>query len=196
MIGGEIGRPVANSTGPGTPMPMPHSRPGTPCVVATSWSNSSSTRSRHASGPASIDAGSSWWPRIRPSSVVTATSMLVAPRSATRTWPASARNVSCRGGRPPVLRPDVALDDEPALDAARRPAGRRSPARDRSASTSSERDRDRPSRISSRTTTSASSASSGSGAGQTSVAASSADHAAMIRASAVASATFALDRSK
>ena len=30
--------------------------------------------------------------------------------------PPSARNVSWRGGRPPVLGPDVALDDEPALD--------------------------------------------------------------------------------
>ena len=28
MIGGEIGRPASNSTGPGTPMPIPHSRPG------------------------------------------------------------------------------------------------------------------------------------------------------------------------
>ena len=37
--------------------------------------------------------------------MVTATSMLVAPRSATRTCPASARKVSWRGGRPPVLGP-------------------------------------------------------------------------------------------
>ena len=28
MIGGEIGRPVPNSTGPGTPMPIPQIRPG------------------------------------------------------------------------------------------------------------------------------------------------------------------------
>ena len=28
MIGGEIGRPEWNSTGPGTPMPIPHSPPG------------------------------------------------------------------------------------------------------------------------------------------------------------------------
>ena len=28
MIGGEIGRPVENSTGPGTPIPTPHRRPG------------------------------------------------------------------------------------------------------------------------------------------------------------------------
>ena len=41
----------------------------------------------------------------RPSRLVTATSMLVAPRSATSTWPASARNASWRGGRPPVLGP-------------------------------------------------------------------------------------------
>ena len=36
MIGGEIGRPVSNSTGPGTPMPMPHSGPGMSRVVARS----------------------------------------------------------------------------------------------------------------------------------------------------------------
>ena len=105
MIGGEIGRPASNSTGPGTPIPIPHSRPGRPCVVSSSESNSASTRPRPCSGPASIRAGSSWWPRIRPSSVVTATSMLVAPRSATRTWPPSAWKVSWRGGRPPVLGP-------------------------------------------------------------------------------------------
>ena len=28
MIGGEIGRPASNSTGPGTPTPMPNSSPG------------------------------------------------------------------------------------------------------------------------------------------------------------------------
>ena len=71
---------------------------------------------RHASGPASMRAGSSWWPRIRPSRVVSATSMLVAPRSATRTWPASrperelARRPAAGAG------PGVALDDEPAID--------------------------------------------------------------------------------
>ena len=36
---------------------------------------------------------------------VRATAMLVAPRSATRTWPLAARNARCRGGRPPVLGP-------------------------------------------------------------------------------------------
>ena len=42
--------------------------------------------------------------------------MLVAPRSATSTWPASARNASWRGGRPPVLGPTVAFRDQPAVD--------------------------------------------------------------------------------
>ena len=101
-------------------------------------------------------------PRIRPSRVVSATSMLVAPRSATRTWPASARNASWRGGRPPV--------DGPTSPSTTRPRSMSSPtrwatiARPRPVrSTSSERDRDRPSRISSSTATSASRASSGSG---------------------------------
>ena len=50
MIGGEIGRPESNSTGPGTPMPMPHSRPGMSCVVRSKESNSASTRSSARSG--------------------------------------------------------------------------------------------------------------------------------------------------
>ena len=37
MIGGEIGRPVANSTGPGTPMPIPQTVPGMLRVVR--WSS-------------------------------------------------------------------------------------------------------------------------------------------------------------
>ena len=40
--------------------------------------------------------------------------MLVAPRSATRTWPASARNVSWRGGRPPVLGPNLTSTTRPS----------------------------------------------------------------------------------
>ena len=124
-------------------MPTPHSRPGRRSVVRSSDSNSTSTRPRQASGPASIRAGSSWWARIRPSRVVTATSMLVAPRSATRTWPPSARNVSWRGGRPPVLGPTSPSVTSPrSISSPTRWAtmARPSPVR----STSSERDRDRP----------------------------------------------------
>ena len=55
----ETGLPAENSTGPGTPMPTPHRRPGTSLAAASSRSNSASTRSRHASGPSSMRAGSS-----------------------------------------------------------------------------------------------------------------------------------------
>ena len=74
-----------------------------------SWRAAARTAPRRATGSAPArpmtSAGSSRWARIRPSRSVTATSMLVAPRSATRTWPASARKASRRGGRPPVLGP-------------------------------------------------------------------------------------------
>ena len=163
MIGGEIGRPDSNSTGPGTPMPMPHRRPGMSCVVRSNDPNRASTRSRQRSGPSSMRAGSSWWPRIRPSRLVTATSMLVAPRSATRTCPASAQKASWRGGRPPVLGPTSPSVTSPRSMSSwtrRATIARPRPVR----VTSSERERDRPSRISSRTMTRASRTSSGRGA--------------------------------
>ncbi len=162
MIGGEIGRPASNSTGPGTPMPIPHRRPGRASVVRSSEATRASTRSRQRSGPASILAGSSWWPRMRPSSVVTATSMLVAPRSATRTYPPSDWKVSWRGGRPPVLGPtSPSLTSPRSMSSPTRCAtiARPRPVR----ATSSARELDRPRRISSSTVTRASIASSGTG---------------------------------
>ena len=42
--------------------------------------------------------------------------MLVAPRSATRTWPASAAERQLARWPPAGARPDVALDDEAAVD--------------------------------------------------------------------------------
>ncbi len=158
MIGGDTGRPLRNSTGPGIPMPMPHSRPGRSRVAVVSSVNSSSTRWRQASGPAAMSDGSSRWPRMRPSRSVIATSMLVAPRSATRTCPASARKVIWRGGRPPVLGPISSSTTSPSsMSSATRWATmpRLRPVR----ATSSARDRDRAWRISSRIETSASSAS-------------------------------------
>ena len=116
MIGGEIGRPGPNSTGPGTPMPMPHSRPGMSCVVRSKESNSASTRSSARSGPSSIRAGSSWWPRIRPSRLVTATSMLVAPRSATRTMPGVRAEGEVPWWSSAGTRADVAFAQQPAID--------------------------------------------------------------------------------
>ena len=158
-----MGRPVRNSTGPGTPMPTPHRGPGMPV---------SSSEERLEQDVDSVEAGiravldvapaRRGAPRIRPSRVVTATSMLVAPRSATRTWPASARNASWRGGRPPVLGPTSPSTTRPrSISSPTRWAtiARPSPVR----VTSSDRDLERPRRTSSRTMTSASSASSGTG---------------------------------
>ena len=55
---------------------------------------------------------------------VTATSTLVAPRSATSRWPASAQKRSLRGARPPVDGPDPVLRDQAV------PRERRQPLRD------------------------------------------------------------------
>ena len=97
-------------------MPIAPQRPGIACVVRSSSSNSSSTRPRQTSGPASISDGSSWCPRIRPSRSVIATSMLVAPRSATSTWPADGPEGELARRAAPGARPDLALDDQPALE--------------------------------------------------------------------------------
>ena len=85
--------------------------------------------------------------------------MLVAPRSATRRWPASPRNEIRRGGRPPVLGPISPSTTSPSSSSsptrcATTPRVR--PVR----ATSSDREREPVERISSRTVTSASSASS------------------------------------
>ncbi len=56
-------------------------------------------------GPSAMSAASSSKCSTVPSRSVTATAMLVAPRSATRRCPDSASKRSWRGGRPPVLGP-------------------------------------------------------------------------------------------
>ena len=130
MIGGEIGRPVPNSTGPGhADADRPTAGPGIAGSSRSSESNSSSTRSeadapgRPRSGPARRGGRGSGRrassPRRRCSS-----------RRGRRRGrgPPSARKVSWRGGRPPVLGPDVALDDEAALDELADPLGDDRPA--------------------------------------------------------------------
>ena len=52
MIGGETGRPVSNSTGPGTPIPIPQQRPRPVNAASASHSSkSSSTRVSTRVGP-------------------------------------------------------------------------------------------------------------------------------------------------
>ena len=185
-------------------MPMPHSRPGSPASVPEQL-----LEQRLDAAEAALRPGLDARPARRGGrgsgrrGVVTATSMLVAPRSATRTCPASARKVSWRGGRPPVLGPTSPSTTSPrSISSPTRWAtiARPRPVR----ATSSERDRDRPRRTSSRTTTSASSDSSGSGPNASRRGASTAGepaadrrhdvlrHAAIIRRRA----TFALDMTK
>ena len=159
-----MGRPVSNSTGPGTPMPTPHSRPGRPCVVRRSDSKSV-VDAVEADLRTGLDVG-----RLV---VVAEDPAIEASSPRHRCWSPRGRRPG-RGRRPPGTsaggaagRPCSARrrPRRPArARSARRPVGRRSPGRGPSASTSSERDRERPSRISSRTVTNASSASSGSGA--------------------------------
>lgn len=57
MIGGATSRPVANSTGPGTPIPMAHGLPSP--VLRARAENADCTRSIVGRGPASTSQ-SSW----------------------------------------------------------------------------------------------------------------------------------------
>ncbi len=71
--------------------------------LATQFAKRASTRPRMTSGPVAMSASSARCATILPPRSLRATSMLVAPRSATRTCPASAQNRIWREGRPPVL---------------------------------------------------------------------------------------------
>ena len=57
MIGGATGRPVPNSTGPGTATPIPHSGPSSVAQLSYSCPKSSSTRCRTTSGPSATCKG-------------------------------------------------------------------------------------------------------------------------------------------
>ena len=201
MIGGEIGRPVSNSTGPGhADADRPTAARARRASSRAAASNSSSTRSRPTSGPASIAR------RL----VVMAEDPAVERRDRhvdARRAEVGDQDVAGVGperqlARRPAAgaRPDVALDDEPALDELADPLGDDRPAepgprrRARSA-TATARGGSRRGRA-----TSASSASSGErrgGHGRCSIDAPSVDDARpMIRTSALDAPTFALDMVK
>jgi hypothetical protein len=91
MIGGEMGRPVRNSTGPGTPMPMPHSAAGQVARRPQQLVEELLDARQAALGPGRDVGRLVTVPEDPAIEVVTATSMLVAPRSATSRCPASAR---------------------------------------------------------------------------------------------------------
>ena len=103
MIGGEIGRPASNSSGPGDADADPEERARRRRASARGTRRRAPRRGRgRAPGPPRRRPAPAAWARIAPARSATATSMLVAPTSATSRWPTSARKRSCRGARPPV----------------------------------------------------------------------------------------------
>src|SRR3954452_5711857 len=100
MIGGWDGRPVENSTGPGTPTPTARTSAGVrPASASTFWA-SRSTSARTGAGPSAMSIG---WPTVASTCEersVTATSTLVTPRSTARTQPARLLKRRIVGGRP------------------------------------------------------------------------------------------------
>ena len=108
MIGGLTGRPVANSTGPGTPTPTPRTSPRPRPASASSRRSARAASAAPASGPTSIARSSACSASTSPPRSVTARRECVAPRSAARTTPASRLNTKVRGGRPPVDWPSSA----------------------------------------------------------------------------------------
>ena len=100
IIGGETGSPVANSTGPGTPMPMPHKF--LIFRLTTKSSNEFSTRVKTASGPSEIWTFVNVVPNKFPLRSEAATLNPVAPNSATKIAPALELKLTSLGALPPV----------------------------------------------------------------------------------------------
>lgn len=105
MIGGSTGRPVENSTGPGTPTPIerrvPGSRPASlrsACSVRSTWRSTDS-------GPSAIESGSSFVASVVAPMSISATRQCEAPRSTPATACSRVRRWRRRGGRPPVEAP-------------------------------------------------------------------------------------------
>ena len=203
MIGGEIGRPGLELDRPrARRCRSPTAVRAGPGVVRSSGSNRASTRSRQRSGPASIRAGSSWWPRIRPSRRGDRDVDAGRAEVGDEDVPGVGAEGQLAWRPPPVLGPtSPSLTSPRSISSPTRWAtiARPRPVR----ATSSERDRERPRRISSRTVTSASSASSGSGPRDAPRRAPSgdrpcwpADHRPMIRRWPLPWPTFALDMTK
>ena len=102
MIGGATGVPVANSTGPGMPTPMPRTSARLCALSLSSASKVSSSQPRTVSGPSAIGMSVRVSTMTSPARSVTATRECVAPRSAASTTPALRLKAKVFGGRPPV----------------------------------------------------------------------------------------------
>ena len=121
MIGGFVGRPVACSTGPGSPMPTParsrESRAGAahePAAVVDD-------PAQHGSGPRAMSRSTSSVASTVAARSVTARRTWVAPTSAASTTRAAGLKANCAGGRPPV---DVASPAAPTSELASRASTR------------------------------------------------------------------------
>ena len=88
--------------GPGTPTPMPRTSSRARPTCSSSSEKRSETQPRHASGPRAMSRSAARSASGVPARSLTATRACVAPRSATRTTPASWLKASTVGGRPPV----------------------------------------------------------------------------------------------
>ncbi len=113
MIGGRTTVPVANSTGPGTPIPMALTSSGArPLALSISPKRSISV-ARTRSGPSAMSSSVPPSASGCPLSVVMARRACVAPMSAAKTTPAAGLRVSRVGRRPPVDGPSPASTSTP-----------------------------------------------------------------------------------
>ena len=110
MIGGLVGRPVANSTGPGRPIPTPTTSPRRRPARRTSTRLRSTTHVSTFSGPTATSRSTTSSASTVAARSVTARRTWVAPTSTPRTSRARGLKANRAGGRPPV---DVASPAAP-----------------------------------------------------------------------------------
>ena len=114
MIGGLTGRPLSNSTGPGHADADPAHVVGSATDFLEQLVEALGHPARApASGRAAMSRSAARSASGVPPRSLTATRACVAPRSATRTTPASRLNASTVAGRPPVEALAAGLVDEP-----------------------------------------------------------------------------------
>ncbi len=101
ISGGSTSWPVAKSTGPGTPMPIARTSRGLRLQPASSSRINARMRDSTRPGPMRTSIASPWRASTCRSSDNTATSMLVAPRSAHSSTPSDACRHSVSARRPP-----------------------------------------------------------------------------------------------
>ena len=120
MIGGRTGRPLAKSTGPGTPSPVAQTASRSWPEAARSASKWASTSVSTSSGPSAIGSSTARDAMRTPARSATASVPWVAPRSAPRITPARGLNANRRGGRPPVEGADSTTTSRWCISCSRR----------------------------------------------------------------------------